>query len=290
MRTSFLVGLIGADIGTSLSPALHEREADLLGLRYLYRLLDLDRLGRPAGEVLAAARLAGYDGINVTHPAKRAVLDRLDELSPAAAAVDAVNTIVLAAGRAVGHNTDITGFGRAVRTGLPDVPLRRVVLVGAGGAGTAMAYALLDMGAGHIEIFDRDPRRATATADRLAGHFGTGRAAVSPLTEPALAAAIRDADGLAHATPTGMHAHPGLPVPAATLRPDLWVADAVYRPLTTPLLAAARDRGCQVLDGGRMLAFQAAAGFALITGHRPDPDRMLGHFSSLTGGELPQPL
>lgn len=291
VRTGFLVGLVGADIGTSLSPALHEREADVLGLRYLYRLLDLDHLGRPAGEVVAAARLAGYDGLNITHPAKRAVLDQVDELSPEAAAVDAVNTIVLAAGRAVGHNTDITGFAHAVRIGLPGLSLDRVVLVGAGGAGTAIAYALLTMGAQAIEIFDRDPRRSSTTADRLTEHFGTGRATMSPLTDRTITTALRDADGLAHATPTGMRAHPGLPVPAGSLHPNLWVADAVYRPLTTELLATARAHGCRVLDGGKMLAFQAAAGFALITGHCPDPARMLHHFEALTTGpRVAQPL
>ena len=113
---SSLVGLVGTGIGPSLTPALHEREADRLGIRYLYRRLDLDVLGRPAsaiGEILAAARLAGYDGLNVTHPCKQLVLEHLDELSPDAAALGAVNTVVLRDGRAVGHNTDWSGFARS---------------------------------------------------------------------------------------------------------------------------------------------------------------------------------
>src|SRR5687768_6385308 len=115
----FLVGLVGSGIGTSLSPALHEAEADALGLRYLYRVLDLDQLRMPIGEVLRVTRLAGYDALNVTHPVKQAVLPHLDDLSPDAAALGAVNTVVFAGGRAVGHNTDLTGFSRAVSTGLP---------------------------------------------------------------------------------------------------------------------------------------------------------------------------
>ena len=114
----FLVGLVGTGIGPSLTPPLHEREADELGIRYLYRRLDLDRLGlapEGVGDLLAAARLAGYDGLNITHPCKQLVIPHLDELSPDAAALGAVNTVVLRDGRAVGHNTDWSGFARAFR-------------------------------------------------------------------------------------------------------------------------------------------------------------------------------
>jgi shikimate dehydrogenase len=278
---SYLVGLVGTGIGPSLSPALHEREADRLGLRYLYRRLDLDDLGLPAtaiGDVLAAARLAGYDGLNVTHPCKQLVLDHLDELDPQAAAVGAVNTVVLADGRATGHNTDASGFARAVAEGLPDAALGEVVLLGAGGAGAACAHALLSLGAGLLRIFDRDAPRAAALADRL------GPRAVA-VGSPATAGA----DGLVHATPTGMRAHPGLPLPADQLDPGLWVADVVYRPLNTALVAAARERGCRVLPGGRMAVHQAADAFRLFTGIEPDADRMLRDLDTLVPEEAPCP-
>jgi shikimate dehydrogenase len=273
---SFLVGLVGTGIGPSLSPALHEREAGRLGLRYLYRRLDLDELGLPAervGEVLAAARLAGYDGLNVTHPCKQLVLAHLDDVHPTAAALGAVNTVVFAGDRAIGHNTDTTGFARAVEVGLPGVPLDRVVLLGAGGAGAACAHALLSLGAQRVDVFDRKPEVAAALADRL----GADRVVAIRDLDDALAAA----DGLVHATPTGMDAQPGLPLPVAALDRRLWVADIVYRPLNTPLVAAARARGCRVLDGGRMAVFQAADSFRLFTGHTPDADRMLAHFATL---------
>ncbi len=272
-----LVGLIGAGIGTSVSPALHEREADELGLRCLYRLLDLAKLRRPVGEVLAAARLSGYDGLNITHPVKQLVLEHLDELSPDAAALGAVNTVVFRGGKATGHNTDLPGFARSVSLGLPDASLDRVVLLGAGGAGAAVAHALLSLGAGTVQIFDTDPRRGNALAASLSVHFGPNRAL--PIT--ALAEALCAADGLVHATPTGMEGHPGLPVPAELLRPGLWVADVVYRPLVTELIRTARDRGCRVLDGGRMVVFQAADAFRLFTGLEPDVDRMLRHFDAI---------
>jgi shikimate dehydrogenase len=279
---SFLVGLVGSGIGPSLTPPLHEREADELGLRYLYRRLDLDVLDRPAtaiGEILAAARLAGYDGLNVTHPCKQLVIDHLDELSPDAAALGAVNTVVLRDGHAVGHNTDWSGFARSFDRGLPDAPLTDVVLLGAGGAGAAVAHALLTLGTGRLTILDVDQWRARGLATALSDRFGPGRAIGGASDD--LAGALATADGLVHATPTGMAAHPGLPLPVELLRPDLWVADIVYRPLETALVRAARDLGCRVLDGGGMAVFQAVDAFKLFTGVEPDAERMLAHFTEL---------
>lgn len=275
--TSYLIGLVGSGIGPSASPALHEREADELGLRYLYRRLDLDVLRRPVADVLAAARLTGFDGLNVTHPAKQAVLPHLDELSPEAAALGAVNTVVFDGGRAIGHNTDATGFARSLTRGLPDVRLDDVVQLGAGGAGAAVAHALLSLGTGRLTIHDIDGERSAKLVDALRQRFGTARAETGDLH------AVRRADGLVHATPTGMAAHPGSPIPAELLRPELWVADIVYRPLETALLADARARGCRVLHGGGMVVLQAAESFRLFTGVEPDPARMLRHFDALEG-------
>jgi shikimate dehydrogenase len=283
--SGYLVGLVGRGISPSLSPPLHEREAAALGLRYRYRLLDLDALGvsdSAVGDVLDRARADGYQGLNVTHPVKQLVLDRLDELSPDAAAIGAVNTVVFADGRAVGHNTDATGFARGLRTGLPGAALRRVVLLGAGGAGAAAAHALLGMGAGGLAVVDVDLDRARSLATRLRARFGPD-AAWAASTDDWLARQLADADGLVHATPVGMAAHPGLPLPAELLRPGLWVADVVYRPLRTALLRAARARGCRTLDGGRMAVYQAAEAFELFTGRRPDPERMLREFGELVG-------
>ena len=283
-----LVGLIGSGIGASLSPALHEREADALGVRYLYRILDLDELGLPAaavGELVAAARLTGYHGLNITHPVKQLVLPHLDDLSPDAAAVGAVNTVVFSDDRAVGHNTDLTGFTGGFREGLPDAALGSVVLLGAGGAGSAVAHALLSLGAGTLHVFDVDSRRGTALVTDLCSRFGEGRA-VRLADTAALASTLDDADGLTHATPTGMAAHPGLPLPAELLRPGLWVADIVYRPLETPLLTVARERGCRVLTGGPMAVHQAADAFRVITGRQPDVARMRRHFDTLVHAEL----
>ncbi|MGC7094549.1 shikimate dehydrogenase [Amycolatopsis lurida] len=273
--TSYLFGLIGSGIGPSLSPALHEREADRLGLRYLYRRLDLDELGRPAGQVLEAARLAGFDGLNVTHPAKQSVLGHLDELSPEAAALGAVNTVVFDRGRAVGHNTDSTGFAGSLSRGLPDAAMDTVLLLGAGGAGAAVAHALLSLGTGTLHVHDVDEDRSAKLVSALCERFGADRAVAGNLD------VLETADGLVHATPTGMAQYPGSPVPASALRPELWVADIVYRPLETELLRTAAARGCRVLDGGGMVVRQAADSFRLFTGIEPDTERMLRHFGEL---------
>nr|WP_202477132.1 shikimate dehydrogenase [Streptomyces sp. SID5470] len=283
-RDSFLVGLIGAGIGPSLSPALHEREADRQGLRYVYRLIDIDVLGagpEGVGELVRAARDLGFDGLNITHPCKQLVIGHLDALAPQAEALGAVNTVVFDNGRTTGHNTDVTGFAASFARGLPDVPLERVVQLGAGGAGAAVAHAMLTLGAGRVTVVDALADRAADLAAALNRHFGEGRAAAAGPDR--LAPLLADADGLVHATPTGMAAHPGLPLPAELLHPGLWVAEVVYRPLETELLRTARALGCATLDGGGMAVFQAADAFRLFTGREPDAARMLADIAELAG-------
>ncbi|MGW1025934.1 shikimate dehydrogenase [Streptomyces sp. NPDC002577] len=283
-QDSFLIGLIGAGIGPSLSPALHEREADRQGLRYLYRLVDIDDLGvtpDKVGDLLRAARDLGYDGLNITHPCKQLVIEHLDALSPAAEALGAVNTVVFEDGRAVGHNTDVTGFAASFARGLPDASLDQVVQLGAGGAGAAVAHALLTLGAGQLTVVDALPDRAADLASSLNRHFGDGRAtAAAPDRLPAL---VAGSDGLVHATPTGMAAHPGLPFASALLHPGLWIAEVVYRPLETELLRTARALGCATLDGGGMAVFQAVDAFRLFTGREPDSAAMLADIAELAG-------
>ena len=262
-----LVGLIGANIDASLSPALHEAEAAALGLEYRYKLLDIEQIDADLGDLVARARDAGYSGVNVTHPCKQAVVAHLDELSPEAAALDAVNTVVFA-DATTGHNTDASGFAESFRRGLPDAPLGKVVVLGAGGAGSAVAHAALRLGAEELVIVDVDSTRAAALAHRLGARTG----ALDHLL---------DADGLIHSTPTGMAAHPGLPLPEALLRPDLWVAEVVYRPLETELVKRARELGCRTLDGGGMAVMQAAGSLELFTGVTPDRERMLRHLQRL---------
>ena len=279
-RPAVLVGLIGAGIEASRTPAMHEREGALQGLRYIYQRIDLRalKLGIEAlPDLLRAAAWTGFAGLNITHPAKQAVPPLLDELSDAARTLGAVNTVVFEAGRRIGHNTDWQGFAESFRRNLEGVACDRVVLLGAGGGGSAVAYAMLTLGVPRLAIVDVEPGPAERLAARLCTHFGAGRArAVSDL-----AAAVAGADGLINATPVGMAEYPGLPLPAELLHPGLWVVDIVYFPLETELLRRARALGCRTLDGGDMAVFQAARAFRLFTGIEPDAARMRRHFATI---------
>jgi shikimate dehydrogenase len=275
-----LAGLIGAGIQASRSPALHEHEGDAQGLRYLYRLIDLDALGLDLAalpDLLTAAQRMNFTGLNITYPCKQAIIPLLDDLSEEAASIGAVNTVVLRGGRRVGHNTDALGFGEGFRRGLPEAARQRVVQMGAGGAGAAVAYALLSQGVEELTLFEVDPARAQSLVDNLSRHFGPGRVRVGE----DLQAAMAQTDGLVNTTPVGMTKLPGTPVPAALLRASMWVAEIVYFPLETQLLRDARSLGCQTLDGSVMAVFQAVKAFELFSGRKADADRMLTHFSSL---------
>ena len=279
-RQSLLAGLIGYGIQGSLTPAMHEQEGAAQDLRYVYRRIDLQTLGLGAEalpELLTGAERVGFDGLNITFPCKQAVMPLLHELSEDAAAIGAVNTVVLREGRRVGHNTDASGFAEGFRRGLPDVALDRVVQVGAGGAGSAVAQAAVKLGVRHLTVIDTDPAKAEQVAADVAARFGAGRA--TPGTD--LAAALATADGVINTTPVGMAKFPGSPVPRALLRPELWVAEIIYFPLETELLRDARALGCRTLTGGGMAVFQAVDAFRLITGVVPDPERMQRHFASM---------
>lgn len=280
-RPAILAGLIGSGIQASRTPAMHEREGAEQGLRLIYRLIDLDilRLGPEAlGELLTAAERMGFSGLNITYPCKQAVVPLLDQLSPDARALGAVNTVLLKDGQRIGHNTDCSGFAESFRRGLPDVRRDHVVQLGAGGAGAAVAHALLAEGVGRLAISDTDTPRAEALATDLAARFGAGRAVVVG----DLAAEVAAADGLVNCTPVGMAKLPGTPLPVALLRPALWVAEIVYFPLETELLRAARAIGCRTLDGGGMAVFQAVDAFRLFTGLEPDAARMQRHFAAMS--------
>ena len=281
-NTVVLAGLIGAGIQASRTPALHEHEGDAQGLRYLYRLIDLDQLKLDSGalpDLLMAAERMNFTGLNITFPCKQSIIPLLDELSPEARGIGAVNTVVLKDGKRIGHNTDCLGFAEGFRRGLQDVARERVVQMGAGGAGAAVAHALLSEGVQLLSIFDVDHSRAQSLADNLNQHFGFGRAVAGH----DLPGTLGQADGLVNTTPMGMKKLPGMPVPVELLRPQLWVAEIVYFPLETELLRNARALGCRTLDGGNMAVFQAVKAFELFSGVVPDAQRMLAHFQSMNG-------
>lgn len=281
-QDTILTGLIGAAIGKSRSPVLHQSEAAAHGKVGLYRLIDLDVLGLGPDalpELLTSAERFGFSGLNITYPCKQAVMAHLHELSPHAEALGAVNTVVLRDGRRTGHNTDWSGYAESLRTDLPGADLSRVVLFGTGGAGAAVAYALLMSGVGQLSLVDTDTDRASALAAQLGPRFPNADVSVAASAREA----VREAAGLVNATPVGMDKFPGTPFPAEWIETRHWVSDIVYFPLVTALLAAARERGCRTLDGSGMNVHQAAEGFRLMTGLIPSPERLRAVFDAAGG-------
>lgn len=275
-----LAGLVGRGIQASLTPALHQGEGDAQSLRYLYRLIDADQLGVDDSALPAlvdGAQRSGFTGLNITFPFKQAIVPLLDELSEEARGIGAVNTVVFKDGKRIGHNTDCLGFAEGLRRGLPDVARRQVVQLGAGGAGSAVAHALLAEGVEQLTLFEVDAARGQALVENLSQRFGAGRA----LLGNDLAVALAAADGLVNTTPVGMSKLPGTPLPVHLLHERLWVAEIIYFPLETELLRHARALGCRTLDGGTMAVFQAVKAFELFSGRPADAARMQAHFARL---------
>lgn len=273
------VGLIGAGIQHSSSPSMHVDEGKALGLPITYELLDYDLI--PGGPnrlpaLLDEAEQRGFAGLNITYPSKQAVIPLLHALAPEARALHSVNTVLFRDGKRIGHNTDWWGFAESFKRGMSDVNTDAVVLVGAGGAGAAVGYAMLKMGSRTLTVHDMDGSRATALVERMSELFPDRRIEVCR----DLPVALARANGLIHATPTGMRKHPGIPVPTESLRPPLWVSEIVYVPLLTELVATARKHGCRTLDGGGMAVFQGAMAFKLFFEVEPDIQRMLRRFHS----------
>jgi shikimate dehydrogenase len=274
-RQRFLTGLIGAPIAHSASPAMHEQAADALGLRCDYQLIEIAGAGREElRALLDGVRRLGFAGVNVTFPYKEAVVDLLDELSQDAAAIGAVNAVVVRDGRLVGHNTDTTGFARAAARLVVESEQGIVAVIGAGGVGKAIAFALAGLGVAGIRIFDADRARA----DRLADLLGAGKEIV---VAESVADVLCGAAGLVNATPVGMLPGRGTPVPDALLHDRLWVADAVYSPLWTPLLKAAKAKGADVMTGRELAIYQAADAFELFTGFTPSVIEMGNAFDGV---------
>ncbi|MBF7143934.1 MULTISPECIES: shikimate dehydrogenase [Pseudomonas] len=279
---SILAGLIGSGIQLSRTPAMHEQEGKAQGLGYVYRLIDLDtlKLDNTALEaLLTSAQRMGFTGLNVTFPSKQAIIPHLDALSPEAKGIGAVNTVVLKDGQRVGHNTDCLGFAEGFRRGLSQAAREHVIQMGAGGAGSAVAHALLMEGVKQLTVFDVNPKSAHTLVDNLNANFPGERAKVGA----DLTVDMATADGLVNTTPMGMAKLPGTPVPRGLLRADLWVAEIVYFPLETELLRDARALGCRTLDGSTMAVFQAVKAFELFTGLQADAERMSAHFHSMNG-------
>jgi shikimate dehydrogenase len=274
-RQRFLTGLIGAPIAQSASPAMHEAAADALGVRCHYQLIEVagaDAAGLRA--LLDGVKNFGFAGVNVTFPYKEAVVPLLDDLSDGARAIGAVNTVIVRQGKLVGYNTDTSGFERAIEPLVSASRRGPVALIGAGGVGKAIAFALANLGIAELGIFDSDRAKAAKLAAQLQSRLPVR---IAKNVEDALLRAV----GVINGTPVGMLPDRGTPIPEALLHRGLWVADAVYSPLWTPLLLAARARGAEVMTGRDLAIYQAADAFELFTGLKPSTVEMGNAFDAV---------
>ena len=259
-----VAGVVGWPIAHSLSPRLH-------GLWLSHYRIDgayVPLAVRPEhlGEVLSALPKVGFRGVNVTFPHKERALELVDEATPAARRMGAVNTIVVdAGGSLIGSNTDAFGFLGNVREAIPAwrAGRRPAVVLGAGGAARAIVFALVEEGMPEIRLVNRTAGRADALAADLGGP-------VRPLPWTDRDAALAGASLLVNATTLGMRHQPPLDIDLASLPRDAVVCDIVYAPLETPLLASAKARGNPVVDGLGMLLHQARPGFAAWFGLLPE--------------------
>lgn len=280
MRRRILLGLIGANIQGSLSPALFADAFAAAGLNGYYHLIDVDHLlCRQLPRLLDAIKAVGFAGANITYPFKQAILPLLDTVDPEAAQVGAANTVAIAAdGRTTGYNFDRRGWRRSFEESLGRSSAQgaTVVQVGAGGAGRAVAFALMDLGVATLVIHDLDAARAAALKTDLSAHFGPTR---SRITDD-LAHDVAMADGVVNATQTGMAGCPGNPIPVSALKSTHWAADVIYTPIETAFLKAAAAQGARVLNGSGMCIHTAVEAFRLFTGQEPEVARLHRSFTS----------
>lgn len=266
-----LLAVIGSPVSHSGSPAMHNYGFELLGLDHVYLAFDIPV--EKAGEAIAAAKTFHMKGLNVTMPLKQAVMEHLDELTPAVQLIRACNTIVNEDGKWVGYNTDGIGYVLSLQARGVSVEGKKLVILGAGGAGTAIFVQTALNGAAEVAIFNRPGssfRRAEETAHLLAARAPGCRVEVCDLTDQVL---LRDkiaaCDILANATNVGMapDADGCILEDCDVLREGLVVTDAVYEPRETVLLKEAAKRGCVTVDGKAMLLWQGVEAFRLFTGH-----------------------
>ena len=263
--TTIRLGLIGDNIAASQSPRLHEIAGRLCGLTVTYERLVPPQRNQTFEEVFAFCGAEGFAGINVTYPYKERVVGMLDVADPAIRKIAACNTVLFGAGMPRGFNTDFTGFVLGTAFGRDAEP-GRVAMIGAGGVGKAVAFGLVELGCRHLNLFDRDQARAEGLAAAV-------RQAAPDLTvEVASSAeeAVEGTDGLINCTPLGMVGYAGSAVPESGLSRARWAFDAVYTPVDTEFLLAAKAAGLSIMSGYELFFFQGVDAFRLFTGQDVD--------------------
>ena len=265
------LGLIGDHIERSRAPDLHRIAGDLTGLKVTYDLIDLSGKGADFDAVLFQCRDQGFRGLNITHPYKQGVMGHITGGDPMVQRIGSANTVLFTEAAIEGFNTDHSGFIAAYCAAFADANPGRVALLGAGGVGRALAFALAGLHAPEIRIIDRDRSRAEVLAAVLAQSFDNGPR-VTVHDDPA---ACAGADAVANCTPVGMGDDPGSAVAAEYLSGLRWAFDAVYTPLETRFKADAEGAGARFLSGYELYFHQGVDAFRLFSGRSlADPDAL----------------
>lgn len=277
--TDLKLGLIGDNIARSRSPLLHRLAGRQNGMAVEYdRLIPRD-MGEDFDTVFDRAAGRGYRGINVTYPYKERAAAKVAIDDPLVRAIGAVNTVLFEPDGPRGQNTDYTGFIAAYRGVRGDTAPGIACLIGTGGVGRALAFALVALKAGEIRLVDRDPAKAEALAADLRAVPGAPRIVVEAEAERAAAGAT----GLLNGTPVGMVGHGGTPLPAAAMAGAEWAFDAVYTPVDTRFLQDAGAAGLKIISGYELFFFQGVHAWAHFAGRPLDQARLRSDL--LTQGE-----
>jgi shikimate dehydrogenase len=265
--------ILGHPVGHSLSPAIHNAAFDALRLDYVYVAHDVAPDSLAAA--IAGARALGYRGLSVTIPHKVAALSCVDDVDETARTIGCINTVVNDTGRLTGHNSDGLGALAALRRAGADPAGRRVVILGSGGAARALAVTLAASATPQRIVLLGVVLDELAQLSRDVLGLGRCETVARELSEATLTEELATADLLLQCTPVGMHPNADASlVPAALLRPELCVFDAVYNPRRTALLQAAAAAGCRVVEGLEMFIGQAVVQFELWTGQAAPIDVM----------------
>lgn len=255
------LGLIGKAIMNSSSPDLHVRLGQLTGIPATYDLFDANEQAIESLESQVRKVIAeGYRGVNVTYPWKEQAVALATRPSEGARMVGAANTLVFENGEIIAENTDFTGFMSGFRATLGEREPGRVLLIGTGGVGKAVAFGLAKLGASEVILMDLDEGKSRT----LAGELEAQGFKASTVTHAQLAETVPNCDGLVNCTPIGHEKSPGCPLPAELVAAHHWIFDAVYVPAVTEFISAAKHVGAAVVSGVSLFVFQGVDAFKLF--------------------------
>lgn len=261
-----LLGLIGDNIRDSRAPALHRLAGSIAQLDVRYDRLIPAQLGKPYDEIFESCAAGGYRGLNITYPYKEAITARVKIEDPLVASMGAVNTVLFGGQQPLGFNTDYSGFIAAYRRQIPDRPPGSVLLIGAGGVGKAVAYALIALDVAQIHLVDREIEKAEELARSLSD--------LAPGVEISVSRSAPDrkaqVDGVVNCTPVGMVGSEGTPLDPDRMKDASWAFDAVYTPVNTQFLQDASQAGLEIISGYELFFFQGVHAWKLFSGEDTD--------------------